>query len=1022
MLRPTGIRKRNHVTSLAVVLSVIVSACSDSKHGPPYSPEDALKTFRLPEGYRIGLVASEPLVTDPVEIAFDANGLLYVAEMEDYPADAAPGGRIVLLEDKDGNGYYETGNTFADNLPYVNGVMPWRNGVLVTSAPDILYLEDTTGDRRADIRRVVLTGFALTNPQLRMSSLRYGPDNWIYGAYSRSGGQRGYPQFTNHGLPLRFPDDPKKDSADIYPGTDFRFRPDEFKIEGSGGMSQFGLAFDAAGNRFTVWNNIHLRHVVIDGRYPQKNPYLHVSSLMAHISDHGDAAPVYSRAENRLDLHESEIGHFTSACGHSIYTGGLLRDEYNGAAFVCEPVSNLVHADLLSRTGATFSASRAREGEEFLTSTDSWFRPVNTTVGPDGGLYVVDFYRKLVEHPAWIARADEKGIYTHAGVLRESDFLEGSDRGRIYRIVPDNFNDRDVSNPALPMSTTQTLVEALAHPNAWWRTTAQRLLVERQDTSSIPFLKKLLSGKLSPEGKIHALWTLEGLHRLDDDLVLAALRDEHAVVRRQAVLLAEPRLPDKDILERVTGLADDKDPQVQHQVALTLTTLPNDISFPALSRIAAQRFEDPWFQHAVLFSAAENSLQWHETVRAFDLSGENAREGKIKFLQKISSVTGARQDADELSKLLSFIQKDLDPAFQQAGLRGLHEGIRPSAGNTFLSPGGERSLFQLIASPAIDVRTAALDVAEKIHLKRSPYLQVAVKEALGKIPDEKISPEERTHAIRVLGLDPAGIPLGIFDQLHSPQQAEEVQAATAKVLARREDAASMGLLIRRWQSYTAEVRTLVESSFTGSAERLSFLMKALEEGDIQPSWLSRTARSRLAQHPDKNVQQRAGKLFASLREDDRDKVVTAFYESTTLPGDAAKGKELFRKACSTCHRLENVGRTFGPDLLSVTNQTRINLLTMTLHPNENIAPGYDGYRIETTDGRTLIGILGNESSSAVMLRTADGGEEVIARENIKRILPMSQSLMPDGLEAGMSKQDLADLLEYLKGPKGIGDQ
>lgn len=1007
-------------TWLLVAMSLTLSCCESPLADPPFAPEDALKTFRLPKGYRIELVASEPLVTDPVEIAFDADGLLYVAEMEDYPAEGSPRGRIMVLEDKDGDNYYESGNVFAENFPYVNGVMPWRNGVLVTSAPDIVYLEDTTGDRRADIRRVVLTGFALTNPQLRMSSLRYGLDNWIYGAYSRAGGQRGYPQFTNHGLPLRFPDNPMAESADIYPGTDFRFQPADFRVELSGGMSQFGLTFDAAGNRFTVWNNIHLRHVVIDGRYPAQNHDLHIPSLMASVSDHGDAAPVFSQARNRLDLHESEIGHFTSACGHSVYTGGLFTGHYAGAAFVCEPVSNLVHADLLSRNGATFVAERDREGQEFLTSTDSWFRPVNTTVGPDGGLYVVDFYRKIVEHPAWIARADDKGIYTHAGVLQESDFLEGNDRGRIYRVVPEDFQYKDHAKPALRAADLKTLVGALAHPNMWWRTTAQRLLVERRDTTAMPALKRLLRASPSPEARIHALWTMEGLKLLEDGIVLQALADESAAVRKQAVLLAEPRLSGENIRESVLALTSDADTHVQLQVALTLTTAPAVVSFEALSRLALQHITDPWFRHAVLLNARGNSIKWFRTVHGFETSTKEAGDGKLEWLRRIASITAATRNTKDISQLLSFLRQQIDSSLQLAALQGLRAGIRSGPARIKLTGPGQKDLFELIASPAEAVRTAALEVAENISMERSAPMHAAVTQALQKVSDTNAPGETRTHAIRVMGLDPGNIRLEILDQLLSPRQSPSVQAAAARVLTRREDPETMALLLRRWQSYTAEVRAIVENGFTGSASRLNYLLTALEEGVIRPSWLSGTTRSRLTQHPDPEVRQRVEKMLLHLQTDHRDSIITAFFEATTLGGNAATGKEIFKTACSVCHELDGAGRAFGPDLLSVSNQTRINLLTMILDPSNNIAPGYDGYLLETTEGHTFTGILGNETASAVMLRTADGAEHVIARENIKTIFPLPSSLMPEGLEANYSKQDMADLLEFLK--KGSGDK
>ena len=223
--------KFNPVNVLSLLLTgailTTIPACDpkSSQQQPPYSPQDALSTFRLPEGYSIELAASEPLVTDPVEVAFDEDGKMYVVQMDDYPSEKMddygegkePKSKIMLLEDKDGDGFYESGTVFADGLQYANGVMPWKGGVLVTSAPDILFLKDTDGDGKADVKNVLLTGFAVTNPQLRMGSLRYGLDNWIYGAYSRAGGGKWRKEFEGKGNPLQFPEKPGQELAKIFP-------------------------------------------------------------------------------------------------------------------------------------------------------------------------------------------------------------------------------------------------------------------------------------------------------------------------------------------------------------------------------------------------------------------------------------------------------------------------------------------------------------------------------------------------------------------------------------------------------------------------------------------------------------------------------------------------------------------------------------------------------------------------------------------------------------------------------------
>ena len=995
----------------------LFSACQTSEKLPPLSPQDALQTFHLPDGFHIELVASEPLITDPVEIAFDEDGFLYVAEMEDYPANAAPGGRIMMLEDVDGNGFYEKGNVFADSLPYVNGVMPWRGGVLVTSAPDILFLKDTTGDCRADIREVVITGFAFTNPQLRMSSLRYGIDNWIYGAYSRAGGQRGYPEFTNHGSALTFPASPLKDSADIYPGTDFRLLPDSFLIEPAGGMSQFGMAFDKEGNRFTVWNNIHLRHVVIDARYAARNPALNLSSVMSSVSDHGDAATVYSRAENRMNLHESEIGHFTSACGHSIYTGDLFEPPYVCAAFVCEPVSNIVHVDVLERKGGTFSGSRVQEGEEFLSSTDSWFRPVNTTVGPDGGLYVVDFYRKLVEHPAWIARADEKGIYTHAGVLQEKDFLEGHDRGRIYRIVPEGFRREASMRPKLSTKGSAELVPLLSHANMWWRLQAQRLLVDRQDVSIVPSLNKLFADSPSAEGKVHALRTLDGLGTLDEQFILAALRDDDPSVRRHSLQMAEPRLSVPAIRNAIISMAADHDERVQFQLTTTLSLLPAGEAFESLQKIAQQHVDDDWFRKAVLLSARDNVLDWFRSVTALGDTDKIKGGSRMKFLSEISSVAGRREKADEISQLVADVAIQKDTMMQRAALEGLVEGLPQSNNRLVLSLRAQDALVQMIASDTSYVGTASLDVAERINFQRSNQLAAAMGKKLDLVLNAQASTHTRARIVRILGLNPGRIPINTFGHLLSAKQPREVRLAAARVLIMRDEEPALRLLTERFNTSVPEVRATIETGFARSAERMSVFIDAIESEHIDPALLSPAFRTRLVQHPEKSIGQRAATLVANISSRNRDEVVNNYYEATVLKGDLARGKDVFAKTCGTCHQMHGLGRPFGPDLLSVSNQTRINLITMILDPNNNIAPGYDGYSIETADGRSFTGILGQETSSGITLRTADGREEAVARDRIVSMRPMTASLMPEGLEAGLSKQDMADLLEFLKNGK-----
>ncbi|MBN8858523.1 MAG: c-type cytochrome [Sphingobacteriales bacterium] len=1009
------------ITYITTGLLLLLSSCEQKRLQSPIEPQEVLSTFQLPEGYRIELVASEPLVTNPVEAVFDEDGRMYVAQMDDYPSDKMddysagyePKSKIMRLEDKDGDGFYESGTVFADGLSYANGVMPWKGGVLVTSAPDILFLKDTDGDGKADVKQVVLTGFAKTNPQLRMGSLRYGLDNWIYGAYSHTGGGDWRKEFKDKGNPLQFPEKPELNLEKIFPGANFRFQPDAYKLESSGGMSQFGLSFDASGNQFTVWNNNHIRHVVINNRYLSNNPFLSIKKVMEDISDHEKAATVYPITQVKY-LREDEVGHFTSACGVCAYTGGLFGGKYAHASFVCEPVSNLVHADILTTKGATFSAARAEKGKEFLASSDSWFRPVNTTIGPDGALYVVDFYRKLVEHPDWIGMTDSSGFYTHAGKIKESDFLEGNDRGRIYRIVPKTYKSGDQEKNGLSKADTKTLVAYLNDPNSWWRLNAQRLLVDRKDQSAVPLIRDYLSISLRPEGKIHGLWTLEALGGLDDSLLTGALQDADAMVREQAVLLAERRMDNKTIFQHILQAASDNDPHVQFQVALTLsnahTTSPE--VFQALSGIINTRIEDPWFQTAVLLGASENSNQWFAAYKDFAAATDSANLGKKEFLKKASSIAGARYKTDEMSALVKIIASAKDTGVVASGLKGMTTGMKSNTNKTGLTPEGQQGLITLINDPLPAVKKAAIEAALELNLVPSAELGAVLNSSKTIAGDDKASAENRALAIQILGLDPKGLPFSLLGQLLGTGTAAEVQLAAADMLLRSREEPATRLLLSNWEALSPRVHEKAEAGFLSNRERLAALLKEIENNKISPERISRNMQNRLTRYSDTAISAKARELFKNVGS--REKVILEYNESTTVSGDREKGKAVFLKTCSVCHSLEGAGANFGPDLHSVSHQTKINLLTMILNPNKDIAAGYEGYIIEKTDGMALAGIVSNENDNSLLLRMQGGTEQTIVKSDIRSMTSMPISLMPEGLEASINKEEMADLLEYIK--------
>ncbi len=445
--------------SSAIVLSCALAGASAARAQrpavAPRSPKEAVAAFVLADpALSIELVAAEPDVTSPVAIAWDEVGRLYVAEMLDYPV-ATTAGRIRRLEDRDGDGRYERSTVFADGLPFPNGVMPCFGGVLVTAAPNIWFLRDQDGDGRADERRVVLTGFGEGNTQLRVNGLEWGLDNWIYAANGRSDGE------------IRAPDDPPSQAVSIR-RRDVRFklgtRPGpgmRVPIEAIAGFSQFGLAHDDWGNRFPSWNTIPIRHVVIEQQSLDRNPYLAETSSVASILDPADGGRIFAISPAQARFNRETVAFFNASCGPLFERGDGLPEAYRGNAWVCEPLTNLVHRRALEPAGVTFIARRVEQGREFLASSDPVFRPVNLANGPDGTLYVVDMYRELVEHPQFVPESARGTV----------DFRRWHDRGRIWRVRPRSTIKPARNRPSLSQADPAALVGLLGHPNGWWRMT-----------------------------------------------------------------------------------------------------------------------------------------------------------------------------------------------------------------------------------------------------------------------------------------------------------------------------------------------------------------------------------------------------------------------------------------------------------------------------------------------------------------------------------------------------------------------
>jgi putative membrane-bound dehydrogenase-like protein len=943
----------NFIRLLAVAPLLFGLAASQETSGP-LSPKEALKTFTVAKGFRIELVAAEPDLLDPVAMAFDEDGRIYVAEMIDYPL-GPPAGRIMRFEDG-------RATVFAEKIPYPTGVMPWRGGVLVTAAPDILFLKDTDGDGRADVREVVFTGFVEGNQQHRVNGLQFGLDNWIIGTNGDSGGniRRGNV------------DGPKISIS----GRDYRFRPDYSGFEGVAGRGQFSNTFDDWGNRFINDNSNHIRHPVLPLKYLARNPNLAVAAVEEGISDHGGSSQVFptSKLQERPNDHFA-AGRFTSACSVTIYRGAAFGPEFQGNAFTCEPVHNLVHRDVVVSKGASFVAKRGEEKSEFLSSTDNWCRPVNLCGGPDGALYVLDMYRAVIEHPQWIPLEMQKRVNLRAG----------SDMGRMYRIVPDGW--KPGPPPRMSKQSAAELVAHFENPNAWWRATAQRLLIERQDKSAVDPLRKMAAAA-SPLARLHALWTLEGLGALEDGTILAALKDADPGIREQGLRLAESRIAgSKAMAESILAMAGETSPRVRFQLAFTLGYLEGPAALEMLAAIVIRDIDDKWTRLAALSSVKDLSSRLLSKIPADVL--DKGAPSTLDLVRQLGELAGSSRDEAQIVEWLQALTvgSSAPTRWRLVALSALGPAIRR---------GGLK----------LDALLTKSGTTEKIGEWKAGLLETAV--------DSGREVADRVSAMEMLSLMPLPEMASAMEKLLQPKEPPQVQVAAVRALGT--DAAAR--LLDGWARYTAPVRREVLAACLAKPGTTEGVVDRLEKGEIRVVELEPHQKEALLKHPSGGVRERVKKALAS-KSDDREQVIQEIWAKVEkLKGDPVAGEKVYMTSCSTCHRLNGQGYEVGASLSSVAGREKRALLTDILDPNRAVAPQYQVYLVKIPNARDPVsGIIAAETPTSITLRRANAEETVVLRRDILEIKAYTASLMPEGIEANVTAQNFADLLEFLqRGP------
>lgn len=971
---------------------------------PPTEPSDASATFEIDPRLRIDLLAAEPDVEDPVAIAFDEWARAYVVEMRGYSEQADERiSRIRLLEDHDGDGRFDRSTIFAEDLRWPTAVACLRGGILVADAPDILYLRDADGDRRADVREVVFSGFGTQNVQQLLNSFHWSLDLRIHGSSGGNGGlvQRADSEaFDLCGLNASADPHPKVDLN----GRDFAIDPRRIELRATSGGGQFGLTFDRWGNRYVCANSDHCQQVVIEDRYIARNSSLRIASPRMSIAVEGPAAEVFRISpvepwrlvRTRLRVQGlvpgpvegggRAAGYFTSAAGITYYDGDALPDEYAHCLFIGDVGSNLVHRKRLIDEGIVKSAKRVELKTEFLRSRDNWFRPVQFAVGPDGSLIVLDMYRETVEHPASLPPL----------IRRHLDLASGNDRGRIYRVVPKDFVPP--KRQLLGDASTEHLVATLGHANGWHRATAARLLLENWSAEAAHVLRKQGLTSKNPEARIRAMYLLAEFGELPRKDLLRSLDDEAPYVRVHAARVSERFPGDIAVTEHLCRLAADADPRVRFQAALSIgERLDADVTpkiASALARLANQDGDSEWFRAAIASSAMRCRgvlLKQLLTGRSSETHSSGAESVARELIRQV-----ARDgDDSELSVVADALQAASVSAAEPMGIWLLPLATAPESQLVRIQKafGGESAFRNTLDRTVEWASRIAQDPRQSIQarIESIEVLRLARPEHFGKMLPEFLS-------------------------LQSPPAIRSTALATAGHFAASEIGAA---ILDELETMSPQLRTQACQVLLGRGDWTSELLDRLSDGRVRPVLLDAGSRQQLSQHVSPEIRQRAANVFGAAPNTDRAAVVDEYATRLeSLIGDATRGRATFVKHCAVCHRLENEGFDVGPTLVASAQRGPESLLQQILDPNREVDARYLAFVVQLVDGRTARGVITSETATSLTVRTADGQTLTIGRDEIEAMRSSTLSLMPENFENDITVQEMVDLIAYLLSQRG----
>ncbi len=975
-----------------------------SRMQTPLSPDESLKHMVTPEGLDVRLYADErDLQSKPIAMTWDERGRLWVCETLDYPNELGKDrDRIRICEDTDGDGQADQFTVFAERLSIPTAIVIVRGGAIVQNGTETIYLKDTDGDDVADEKTVLINGWAMGDTHGGVSNFRYGLDNWIW---AMQGYNQSTPRFDGQAAQSfrqgfwRF----RLSDADPPKVTALEFVRSSDNNTWGLGISEEGLIFGSTANRNPSM------FLPIPNRYYERVRGWSPSTLHS-IADTHQFHPI-TDAVRQVDQH----GGYTAGAGHALYTARAFPSLWwNRTAFVAGPTGHLVGTFVLRPQGANFTSTSPLN---LLASDDQWTAPIMAEVGPDGAVWVIDWYNFIVQH-----NPTPNGFETGKGAAYQSD-LRDKKHGRIYRVVPEDTG-RLHAFADLTEADNLQLVQTLRHPSMRWRLHAQRLLIQRHasdDAAVIAALKAHIADPSVDEtglnaAAIHALHLLANWSAIDSPTLSKALTHPSAGVRQNALDVSPKTSATCQLLLNHRSLFTRGNFQVRLHAILALADMPTSSSAGAwIDQLAADE-ADPILIDALTSAGSTHAEGFLKSVATRGYPGSVQTSAQIAR-RVAEHVARGEPDRSTLDQMIASLTQPYE-AIGLAIVDGLIAGL-PKNDQREPDDGLDATLRATFRSSHAGVRSRLVLLAQRLGTGalESESKQMA-DGLLAQMADDTATNQERVAAARdliALRHRDADVVAEILEET-TPQLAPEIAVQWLDAIRASQSDAVGEKITGALAGFSPAIKSVAINVIIEKPTWARALLDAVEASEFDLDQLSLEQKQKLRTLPDEDLRRRAEELLTrggGLPDADREKVLQSLMHVAQAQGDVEAGLAVFKKNCANCHQHGDIGQKIGPNLTGMAVHPKSELLTHILDPSRNVEGNFRMYNVLTEEGRVISGMLAGESKTSLSIIDVEARRVDLQRSEIEELTALRQSVMPDGFEKQLSERELTDLLEFL---------